>query len=46
MNEKDENKKDLVVCEECGCADFRVYISIIIDDARLYCADCGHCQIG
>lgn len=29
------------VCSKCGNDTFRVYCTIIIDDARLYCAKCG-----
>lgn len=39
--EKDENPKEKVICNTCGNDTFRVYISIIIDDARLYCTKCG-----
>ena len=39
--EKDENPKEKVVCNTCGNDTFRVYITIIIDDARLYCTKCG-----
>jgi hypothetical protein len=41
-NESLEAKDDIVICEICGNNSFRVYISIIIDDARLYCNKCGH----
>lgn len=33
-----ENKQ---ICENCGNDSFRVYITIIVDDARLYCSKCG-----
>jgi ribosomal protein L37E len=39
--EKDEKTKEKVKCENCGNDTFHVYITIIIDDARLYCAKCG-----
>ena len=39
--EKDEQPEDKQVCNKCGNDSFRVYIKIIIDDARLYCAKCG-----
>ena len=39
--EKDENPKEKVICKTCGNDTFRVYISIVIDDARLYCTKCG-----
>jgi len=29
------------ICEKCGNDSFRVYIKIIIDDARLFCSKCG-----
>ncbi|MBC8428509.1 hypothetical protein H8D04_01355 [bacterium] len=37
-NEKEENK---AICEECNGSEFNVYITVIIDDARLYCTNCG-----
>jgi len=39
--EKDEPAEEKQVCKKCGNDTFRVYIKIIIDDARLYCAKCG-----
>lgn len=39
--EKDEKIKDKVICKRCGNDKFRVYVTIIIDDARLYCTKCG-----
>jgi ribosomal protein S27AE len=39
--EKNEPAEEKQVCEKCGNDTFRVYIKIIIDDARLYCAKCG-----
>jgi ribosomal protein L37E len=39
--EKDENPEEKVVCKTCGNDTFRVYITTIIDDARLYCTKCG-----
>lgn len=41
MEERNENSKEKVICRTCGNDSFRVYISIIIDDARLYCTKCG-----
>ena len=43
--EKDEQPEDKQVCKKCGNDTFRVYINIIIDDARLYCAKCGEYHI-
>jgi len=37
----DEPKKDKIICKNCGHDSFCVYVTIIIDDARLYCAKCG-----
>lgn len=37
--EKAEDFADKCVCE-CGNDSFRVYITTIIDDARLYCNKC------
>jgi hypothetical protein len=39
--EKEEQAEEKQVCEHCGNDTFRVYIKILIDDARLYCAECG-----
>jgi hypothetical protein len=39
--EKQEPKKDLMICKFCGNASWRVYITVIIDDARCYCTKCG-----
>lgn len=39
--EKDEKSEEKLICEQCGNDTFHVYISIIIDDARLYCSKCG-----
>jgi len=39
--EKDESPDKKVICKTCGNDTFRVYISVIIDDARLYCTKCG-----
>jgi hypothetical protein len=36
--EQNEPAEEKQVCEKCGNETFRVYIKIIIDDARLYCA--------
>ena len=41
LKEEDEPKEEKQVCQKCGNDTFRVYIKIIIDDARLYCAKCG-----
>lgn len=38
---KEEYKKDKFVCYACGSDRFRVFVTVIIDDARLYCVDCG-----
>ena len=40
-NEKNEPAEEKQVCNKCGNDTFRVYIKIIIDDARLYCVECG-----
>ena len=40
-NEKNEPDKEKQFCQKCGNDAFHVYIKIIIDDARLYCAKCG-----
>jgi ribosomal protein L37E len=42
--EKKEKKQEKVICEKCGNDTFRIYITLIIDDARLYCANCGEYQ--
>lgn len=40
MSEETERVGDKELCQ-CGCDQFRVYISVVIDDARLYCVKCG-----
>jgi|GEM_PF-1488281 len=40
-NEKNESVKEKQFYKKCGNDTFRVYIKIIIDNARLYCAKCG-----
>jgi hypothetical protein len=37
----DEYLEDKAICIKCGNDTIRVYITIIIDEARLYCAKCG-----
>lgn len=39
--EKDEDPKEKMICNSCGNDTFRVYCTVIIDDARLYCTKCG-----
>jgi late competence protein required for DNA uptake (superfamily II DNA/RNA helicase) len=39
--EKTEPAEEKQVCQKCDNDTFRVYIKIIIDDARLYCTNCG-----
>jgi len=42
MELKDENneyKDEKIICK-CGSDKFKVYITTIIDDARLYCVKC------
>ena len=39
--EADEPKEEKVICNKCRNDTFRVYVKIIIDDARLYCTKCG-----
>ena len=41
LNEKNEPAEEKQVCQKCGNDTFKVYIKIIIDDTRLYCAKCG-----
>jgi len=43
--EQNEPAEEKQVCPKCGNDTFRVYIRIIIDDARLYCANCGENSI-
>jgi uncharacterized Zn finger protein len=40
-NEQQEPAEEKQVCRNCGNDTFRLYIKIIIDDARMYCAECG-----
>lgn len=39
--ENEEQPENKQVCKKCGNDTFKVYVSVIIDDARLYCANCG-----
>lgn len=41
MREIDEKQSNMCVCPVCNSTVFRVYITHIIDDARLYCFECG-----
>ena len=45
-DEKDERSEDKMICEKCGNDTFRVYITLMIDDGRLYCAKCGEYHVG
>lgn len=38
--EKKEHIKDKFKCK-CGNDTFRVYATVVIDDARLYCSKCS-----
>jgi hypothetical protein len=40
-NEQMEPAEERQVCRKSGNDTFRLYIRIIIDDARMYCAACG-----
>jgi len=40
-DEKKEKPEEKEICKKCGNDTFRVYIKVIIDDVRLYCAKCG-----
>lgn len=40
--EIEEKENERMTCSECGHGEFRVFITTIIDDARLYCTLCGH----
>jgi len=40
-SEKDEPATEKLVCKNCNNDAFRVYMKVIIDDARLYCTKCG-----
>ena len=39
--EKREKPEEKVKCPKCGSDSFRVYMKVIVDDARLYCSECG-----
>ena len=41
IKEENEDSQDTVICEKCGNDTFRAYITIIVDDIRLYCDRCG-----
>lgn len=36
-----ESDGDQCVCSKCGFTGFKVYVTTIIDDARLYCMRCA-----
>jgi hypothetical protein len=38
--EQNQNPEDKVVCKKCGNDTFRVYVTVSIDDVRLYCSKC------
>lgn len=38
----DEPTKDKMTCENCKHDKMIVYITVIVDDARIYCANCGY----
>ncbi len=44
-SENSELYNDKQICEKCGSENFRIYISNIIDDARIYCSVCNYHQI-
>ena len=37
-NEKPSEKQ---ICRKCGHDEFRMYCTIIVDDLRAYCTQCG-----
>jgi DNA-directed RNA polymerase subunit RPC12/RpoP len=39
--EANQDPNEKYICEKCGNDTFRVYMKIIVDDARLYCTRCG-----
>jgi hypothetical protein len=41
FKESTQNPNEKMICDTCGNDSFRVYITVFIDDARLYCARCG-----
>jgi len=47
MSEQESNESitNKLLCEKCGFDSFRVYIDVIIDDARLYCLRCNNNQL-
>jgi ribosomal protein S27AE len=40
-NEQQEPAEEKQVCVHCGNDTFRLFITLFIDDARMYCAKCG-----
>ena len=45
LQEKGVLNGKIIKCSKCGSDQFIVLIEVIIDDAELICANCGHQQI-
>lgn len=41
ISDTSELYEDLLKCRNCGSTWFKIYVTCIIDGARLYCAECG-----
>ena len=41
-SENSELYNDKQICEKCGNENFRVYVSAILNDARIYCSACNY----
>lgn len=41
MKEELQKKENKMICDNCGCDEFRAYTEVVPDDIDLYCAKCG-----
>lgn len=41
-SENSELYNDKQICEKCGGENFRVYVSVSLEDARVYCSSCNY----
>jgi hypothetical protein len=41
LTREEDEEIEKEICRVCGNDSFRLYISSVIDDARLYCTECG-----
>jgi hypothetical protein len=39
--EKAQKKENQAYCTACGCKNFRIYVEEYLDDAEIFCSNCG-----